>query len=131
MFVCFGKVGHAVVCRSPTTLDLMNLSQIEELMAANFPWVEGHECDWENVHDGEKPKLEAIARLIETHIRTSEVLVLVLAEPDVGGVMSTTEAPAFIGNYVLKGRIHIADAQFSGFVVIVPTGVATGWRKPG
>jgi hypothetical protein len=105
----------------------MDQSLIEELMAENFPWVELHERNWENVHDGEGPKLEAIANLLQVHIGTPEVLVLVLSEPEVAAVKSLAEAPGFIGQHVLKGRIHVSNPQFTGFVVIQPIGVATGW----
>jgi hypothetical protein len=106
----------------------MERSQIEELMAENFPWVESHEREWENVHDGKLPKLEAIAKLLQLYIGAPEVLVLVLSDPEVAAVVSLAEAPQFIGQHVLKGRIHVSDPEFTGFVVVQPIGVATGWR---
>jgi len=102
---------------------------VAELMAEHFPWVESHEREWLNVHDGTTPKLEEIAKLIERHIDAQAVLVLVLSEPEVAAMVKTTEAPAFIGSHILKARIHVANPQFTGFLVIQPTGVATGWNE--
>jgi hypothetical protein len=106
----------------------MEQPEIEQLMGVNFPWVESHERDWENVHDGQAPKLEAIAGLLRRYIDGPEVLIEVLNESDLVAVKSLSDAPRFIGENVLKGRIHITDRKLTGFVVVQPIGVATGWR---
>jgi hypothetical protein len=107
----------------------MELWRIEELMADHFPWVEPHEREWQNIHDGTRPKLGAISRLLALHIGTPEVLVLILGDRNVGTLVKASEAPTFIGSYVLRGRIHVANPQFTGFVVVQPTGVAAGWKN--
>jgi hypothetical protein len=107
---------------------MMSPLEIEELMSQNFPWVESHEREWENVHDGAKPKLESISRLLESNIGQTDMFVQVLGDSDVAALVSAEEAPSFVAGFVLKGRIHVTNRQFTGFVVIQPIGVAAGWR---
>ena len=105
--------------------------QIEDLTSSQFPWAHPEDHVWVNVHDGQGPKVDVIAQLLNLHVGSPEVLVHVLGagtDSEVAVSKSAAEAPAFIGAYVLRGRIHVTNPEFTGFVVIDPIGVATGWR---
>jgi hypothetical protein len=107
--------------------------QIEELTSSRFPWAHPEDHVWINVHDGQGPKVDEIAQLMNLHIGSSEVLIHVLAasaiDSEVTAEKCAADAPAFVGAYVLKGRIHVTNPEFTGFVVIDPIGVATGWKE--
>jgi len=106
--------------------------QIEDLTSARFPWAHPEDHVWINVHDGQGPKVNEIAQLLHLHIGSSEVLIHVLGESvagsDVAVEKCAADAPAFVGAHVLKGRIHITNPEFTGFVVVDLIGVATGWK---
>ena len=106
--------------------------QIEDLTSARFPWAHPEDHAWINVHDGQGPKVNEIAQLLDLHIGSSAVLIHVLGscanDSEVAVEKCAADAPAFVGDYVLKGRIHITNPEFSGFVVVDAIGVATGWK---
>jgi hypothetical protein len=107
----------------------MDSASLEELMSENFPWIEPEDCSWQNVHDGHAPKLEAISAMLAENVGTGDVLLHVLGKPEVFAQMPASEAPGLISRHIFGGRIHASNREFSGFLVIMPIGVATAWRK--
>ena len=100
----------------------------EEAFERSDPvWPEDHE--WENVHDGQVPRVADIARLIERHINASEVIVLVHTPVGIGARLARDRAANYIANHVLEADIQVSDPLYTCFVAILRSGVATGWAK--
>lgn len=104
----------------------MNPRNVHELMKA-FPRFNAVSHDWINLVESDGAVRTAeLARLIDTHISGSELLVWVSRK--VGSYLPKDEAIAFIAEHVGQGEIRIADRQSSGFVVVAGNGVGTGWQ---
>jgi hypothetical protein len=107
----------------------MDSAALEDLMAQNMPWIEPEDYSWHDMHDGRAPRVEAIAAMLSVSVGTGEVFVHILAEPDVYAQVNASEAPEFIGRHVLRGRIHVSNPAFNGFLVVMSNGVATAWKE--
>jgi len=105
----------------------MSPTEIYDEFAIEFPavWPEDHE--WENVHDGQAAKLDAISGLLDRYISSSEVVVIVHSNPGVGAVLPRERAAGYIAGYVLAHEIQVSDPLFTCFVAVSCSGVATGW----
>jgi hypothetical protein len=97
-------------------------------VAIEFPstWPILPEWNWVNVHDGKEPKVDVIAGLLDRFIHTSEVILVVHADP--GSAYETTKRDAMkiIAKHLLEHEIQISDLSFSRFLSVSRTGVATG-----
>ena len=91
-----------------------------------FPPVCPEDHEWENVHDGQVAKMEAISDLVSRHISGPEVVV-VLHHLQIAAKMPKANAAIFVAEHVLCGEIQISDPEFKSFVAIAQSGVATGW----
>jgi len=107
----------------------MDEELLADLMAQNFPPCEPEDHAWSNVHDGAAPKTRVISEMLRANVGAGHVLVHVLRDEDVYAEVTASEAAEFIGRHVLEGRIHASNLDFSGFLVVMPNGVATGWKS--
>jgi hypothetical protein len=95
-------------------------------MRQRFPTVMGGSGEWILVADEKGLRFDVLARLIDDHIRSEEVLVE--AHRKVGDLLSRQAAIEFIAAHLGEGAIRVASRDFSGFVVVAQNGVATGWE---
>ncbi|MGZ5182965.1 MAG: hypothetical protein ACXWC2_21015 [Ramlibacter sp.] len=106
----------------------MDQELLADLMAKNFPWAHPEDHTWSNVHDGVDPKTRLISEMLRESVGAGEVLVHVLRGEDVYAEVAAADAAEFIGRHVLAGRIHASNRNFTGFLVVAETGVATAWK---
>ena len=106
----------------------MSAHALYEEVCTEFPTFYPEDHEWENVHDGQEAKLNAISSLISRHIKAHKLLVVV-HHLQIAAEVSKESAVAFVAKPVLSGEIQISDPEFTSFVVISESGVATGWQK--
>ena len=96
-------------------------------MRSCFP-AEDDKQEWVNVADGNGAAIrERIAHLVEMNVDADVLLVEVNRR--LGNFLPKREALQFIYDNILKGKIRIANRDFTAFVVVESNGVAKGWRK--
>lgn len=105
----------------------MNSRRVHELMRTHFPPIEHVSREWVIVRNERSARQDAIAGLLAKYVASHEVLVEVHRK--LGTLLPIADAPAYIGSHIGEGEIRVADRQFTGFVVVALTGVATGWRN--
>lgn len=105
----------------------MTPDELVDDIALRFPclWPVLPEWQWVNIHDGREPKLEAISALLEQHLGSSSVVVVVHCDPGIAVTLPIDAAPNYIAPYVLRHEVQFADPLFDRFVSISTTGVAT------
>lgn len=103
----------------------MDSRRVHDLMRTRFPRFEPVEHEWANMHDGTKPRLEALDALVRRVILAPEVVIEVHRK--LGTSLPIGEAAGYIGDHMGEGEIRVADRDFTSFVVIGVNGVATGW----
>ena len=105
----------------------MNPAELYEEVARKFPalWPSMPQWTWVNVHDGEAPKLELLAALLESCIATPEVVVVVHATPGTAVRMSRRGVIDYLAPHVLKHEIQVSDPGFKSFLSVSLTGTAT------
>jgi hypothetical protein len=104
----------------------MDQHALYEEVCIEFPPVCPEDHEWENVHDGQAARVGAISNLISRHIGEPEVVVAI-HHLQIAAKMPKANAAMFVAQYVLSGEIQISDPEFSSFVAIAQSGVATGW----
>jgi hypothetical protein len=104
----------------------MNTRRVHELMRAHFPAFDAVNHEWENMHDGKAPRLDALDRLLRGTFDAAEVLIEVHRK--LGDSLPLNQAAAYIGAHIGQGQIRVADREFTSFVVVESNGVATAWR---
>lgn len=107
----------------------MNPTAVYDDLAREFPPVHSEDHEWVNVHDGQAPNLGAMFDLVEHHIPSPEVVVVVHCEPGVAAVLPKADVVGYVAGHVLKHEIQMSDPLFNCFVAVSRSGVATGWRK--
>ena len=107
----------------------MKPTEVYDEVAMEFPPVHPEDHEWVNVHDGQAPKLDVISNLVERCISSSEVVVIVHAEPGIGAVLPKSSTASFIAGHVLEHEIQMSDPLYSCFVAVSRYGVATGWCR--
>jgi hypothetical protein len=105
----------------------MTPAELYDDIALRFPslWPMMPEWQWVNIHDGREPTLEAISALLERHLGSSSVVVVVHSEPGTAVTLPIDTAPSYIAPYVLQHDVQVSDPLFERFVSISTTGVAT------
>jgi len=106
----------------------MSRHSLYEEVSIEFPPVCPEDHEWENVHDGQAAKVEAISNLLSRHISGPEVVV-VIHHLQIAEKMPKANAAVFVAGHVLSGEIQISDPEFKSFVAIAQSGVATSWQK--
>ena len=109
----------------------MSPTELYAEVAIEFPamWPQSPQWVWVNVHDGSAPQLNVLTALLERHISSSEVIVIVHSEPGIGAAMPKGSAAGYIARYILHYEVQVSDPLFTSFVAVSRTGVATGWKR--
>ena len=105
----------------------MNSRRVHELMNKHFPAFDGAKLDWVNVHDGYAPKLSELEGLLHETFAEGEVLVEVTRKK--GDCIPLSQAGAYIGQHMGVGNIRVANRDFSSFLVVAQSCVASAWHK--
>ena len=102
--------------------------QFYDEITLRFPplWPLMPEWEWVNVHDGQVPMLKVIAGLLNQHIGTQEVVILVHSEPGVAVTLPIESAAKYVATHILQHEIQVSDPLFEHFVSVSKTGLATG-----
>jgi hypothetical protein len=105
----------------------MNPVGLYEEVARKFPalWPSMPQWTWVNVHDGETPKLDLLADLLERHIATAEVVVVVHATPGTAAKISIREVIEHLAPHILMHEIQVSDPGFERFLSVSLAGTAT------
>ena len=106
----------------------MNQSALYEAVCIEFPPVWPEEHEWENVHDGLEANTKAISNLLSCHIGAPEVVVVV-HHLQIAAKMPKEDASVFVAKHVLSGEIQVSDPEFTSFIAVSQSGVATGWKR--
>jgi hypothetical protein len=94
-------------------------------MRQHFPNVEAATCNWVVAADEHGLRSGVLRELLTVHIPGGDLLVEVHRK--VGDFLPRQEAEAFVAKYLGQGDIRISNREFTGFVVVAASGVATGW----
>lgn len=105
----------------------MNATELYDELATSFPplWPQSPAWNWTNVHDGQNPDVEAIAELVSRTFVSSNVVVLVHAEPGVATWLPVQEAARYVAQFVMKHEVQVAESQLDRFVSVSIHGLAT------
>ena len=105
----------------------MNPAELYEEVARQFPalWPSMPQWTWVNVHDGETPKLELLAALLQRCIATPEVVVVIHATPGTAARMPRREVIDYLAPHVFKHEIQVSDLGFKSFLSVSLAGTAT------
>ena len=106
-------------------------TDLYEKLVLEFPatWPTSPEWDWMNVHDGTAPNLKELRTVLDHHIQSTEVAVLVHSNPGVGAILGKEQAIRFMAKHILRYEIQAADPLFESFILIAESGAATGWSS--
>ncbi len=107
---------------------IMNPPELDSEVFLRFPalWPSSPKWNWVSIHDGYSPNLCKINELIELYIKSDEVTVIVHSEFGIAKKLSKRNAVNFFVEYILKYDIQVSDQNFSCFLSISRSGVATG-----
>jgi hypothetical protein len=105
----------------------MNPRHIHDLMRKRFPVYDVVAHEWINVADRDGPMLERIDQVLRVNIKASDVVIEVNRR--LGTALPLQDAAAYIGRHFGEGIIRVADRDFTGYVVVLTNGVATGWSS--
>jgi len=94
-------------------------------MQQHFPPVEAAAREWQNLADTSGVRSESLSALLTQFIPSESVLVEV--HRYLGAFLAKPEAVAFIAEHIGTGNIRVSNREFTGFVYVASTGVATGW----
>lgn len=103
----------------------MNPRRVHELMRERFPSVEAANCGWVVIADDNGLRPAVLDALLTTHVAGSDLLVELHRK--CGAMLARQEVTAFVARYLGQGDIRISDREFTGFVLVAASGVATGW----
>ncbi len=102
----------------------MNPRRVNALMHKHFPPFDAVNRDWIIVLDDEKVLWERLQNLIESNIKSTEVLVRIHRKT--GDCIPKEEVFDFLIEALGKSDIQITDRCFTGFVFVARNGVAAG-----
>ncbi|WP_431262618.1 hypothetical protein ACQ859_21150 [Roseateles chitinivorans] len=105
----------------------MNPRRVHELMREHFPERPKSASEWVVAIDEQGLRVSVLEDLVRRYIAAD--LVLVEANRKIGGMLAIPAAIDFVAAHANKGRILLANREFSGFVVVESNGVASGWSK--
>lgn len=103
----------------------MNPRRVHALMRDHFPERPKSATDWVVAVDEQGLRLSVLQDLMRRFIGPDQILVE--ANRKVGGMFSLLAAIDFVSAQACKGRILLANREFTGFVVVESNGVASGW----
>lgn len=107
----------------------MNPRRVHELLRENFPQRPACATDWVVVADERGLRFDVVRELIRRHIASDDLVVE--ANRKAGDHLPIDQAIEFVARHLGQGRIRLSDREFTGFVVIESTGVASAWVKQG
>ncbi|WP_157615489.1 hypothetical protein [Rhizobacter sp. Root404] len=105
----------------------MNPRRVHDLMRRYFPKIDGAEHEWVVVVDEAGLRREVLEALLGKIVPAEELIVEVHRK--IGGMVPRAAAIAMVAKHVGRGDIRIADRKFTGFLVVLRSGVATGWTE--
>jgi hypothetical protein len=94
-------------------------------MHQRFPPIEAVSREWQNLADVSGLRKEDLLALLARFVPSENILVEV--NRHVGGFFAKSQAIEFIAEHICKGNMRISNREFTGFVYIATSGVATGW----
>ena len=106
----------------------MNSTETYDHFAIEFPPVHPEDHTWRNVHDGHTSNINTLSEMITEYIEGSSAVVVIHSLPGIGAKLALSEVAGFVTPHILSAEIQIADPEFSSFVAIARSGVATGWK---
>ena len=104
----------------------MNPRRVHELMRQHFPEVDAASRDWVVVADGDGLRRGVLQDLINEYISGADLLVEACRK--VGDCLPTSAALDFVAKHAGQGDIRLANRDFTGYVVVLANGVASGWN---
>ena len=94
-------------------------------MRQHFPEVRAASREWVVVFDDNGLRRGVLEGLIDQYISGADLLVEVARK--VGDFLPASSALDFVAKHAGKGDIRLADRDFTGYVVVLANGVASGW----
>ena len=94
-------------------------------MRQRFPQVDAANCSWVVIADDNGLRPTVLDGLLTFHVAGSDLLVEVHRK--CGAMLARQEVNAFVARYLGQGDIRISDREFTGFVLVAASGVATAW----
>jgi hypothetical protein len=106
----------------------MTPTQFYDHVVREFPatWPTDPKWAWVNVHDGVATKFSELRAVLDRHIPSPVVVVLVHSNPGVAVTLNKESACRYIDEHILQHEIQVADPRFESIVLVGVSGVATG-----
>lgn len=106
----------------------MNPRRVHDLMRQRFPDLDAATRHWVVAADEQGLGSAVFEELSATHVAGTDLLGE--AHRKVRTLLAREDAKEFVAMHLGQGDIRISNRDFTNFVVIAVSGVATGWSAP-